>query len=176
MTDPRIDRINAIAGDLADLLKDAMDRVLELADLEVPPGDIVEILQNHQFTPDPDKMTKIVAFGYALMGTVPRPPTDEEAIRAQLDALFAEAPTPIAGTTPAIPDIAIVLRGFAHPISGVLAKCNNGCLKLAASGPSAPGAAPRLIEHFFTYGDVLAVVMSREMTIKTNEPSIIIQH
>jgi len=164
MTDARATRINAICDELADLVKDAIDRACELVDLEVPPADLAQLFTARKLDLSAAADSKVMQFAYMMVGQKPPVISGADAMRAQLDALFAEAPAPIEGSAAAIPDVAIVLRGFPSPISGVLTKCPTGVLKLGAVSPhSAPGQPAALIEHFFTTEDITAIVVRREV-------------
>jgi hypothetical protein len=66
------------------------------------------------------------------------------------------------GNTPAI-ECAVVLHGYPYPISGALSESQDGGVRLMA--PDA--GASTMIEHFFGYEDIVAVVVRRPISVET---------
>ena len=171
MTDARTHRINAVADDLATRLREALERLLELADLDVPATDVMEMLaQRKPDLSDKDRDT-LVTFGFALVGSQRPAPTKEEAMRAHIDGLFTSDGKKLRETdTPALESVVVWLNGVIQPIGGTLSKTPNGLLKLGSFGQSGQGGPAIMIEQVFAYEDVISIAISREAKM---EPSSI---
>lgn len=168
MTDdrePRVVRTHQLAEELADLLDDMRERLEEVISIGgLAPLELLTLLQEHGLkVPELPPDIKPFAASMIMEAFADQYPP-QTGMRGHIDQLFRDRGVKVGDSdTPAIPDITILLRGFSHPVQGVLSKTATGCLKLGTVGRNGAGGPEILLEQVFEYDDVQAIGTTGEI-------------
>jgi hypothetical protein len=125
------------------------------------------------FTPVCESVEEML--GHLAIIDWPTPDTAEQsagqpaAIRATIQRLFRENPSPLPAQAPAI-ECGVMLRGVPVTLMGSLSETPEGGLRLLSPDPSQerpirPGTPMKMVEQFFDYEDVMVVAVRRQVTM-----------